>query len=324
MRLPLVSSNAPPAAERSLSNLRILNVPLLYRRCLVAAVIGLGSALLCLGLLLWRDQAAADWTWPWRAARALVAGDDPYKVIQRDGPYPYNAPFFYPLPAALIAIPFSWLPAPQAAAAFFGFSAGLLAFGLTAGGTWWRLLNMACAPFLFCAYTAQWGPLVTAAALLPAWQWLAVAKPNLGLAVLAYRPSVAILPSWPIGWRAAVRDAWHVAPITVFPGVLMLLAVFRLRDPRARLLLASAFLPQFVWFYDQMPLAVVARSRVESLVLVSLGWLAWVLWLGTDRSYVAAQPYIIVLFYLPVLALIYRPMLLRAAGRLAGSRSARA
>ena len=192
---------------------------------------------------------------------------------------------------------------------------------------------MASAPFLFCAYTAQWAPLVTAAALLPSLQWLVLTKPNLGLAVLAYQPtarglvgamavmalSLAILPTWPLGWLTAIRAAWHIAPITVMPGFLILLAVLRWRDPRARLLLVSAFLPQFVWFYDQLPLGLVARSRGESLVLVCLGWLAWVLWLQTNHSYGAAQPLIIVFFYLPVLVLIFKPSLRSAASRFLGS-----
>ena len=40
------------------------------------------------------------------AARALLAGTDPYAAVAARQPFP----LFYPLPAVLVAVPFAWLP----------------------------------------------------------------------------------------------------------------------------------------------------------------------------------------------------------------------
>ena len=63
-------------------------------------------------------------------------GQNPYRVIRPTGPYPFNAGFFYPLPAGIAALPFALFRPAVAGAAFVGVSSGLLAFGLarTRGG----------------------------------------------------------------------------------------------------------------------------------------------------------------------------------------------
>ncbi len=61
---------------------------------------------------------ASDFTWYWRAGRAILEGRSPYRVINPDGPYPRNAGFLYPLPAALIAAPFALFPLWHGMAAF--------------------------------------------------------------------------------------------------------------------------------------------------------------------------------------------------------------
>ena len=47
---------------------------------------------------------ARDFTWPWRAARALLQGHDPYQVVAATGNYPFNVGLFYPLPAAILVV----------------------------------------------------------------------------------------------------------------------------------------------------------------------------------------------------------------------------
>jgi hypothetical protein len=34
---------------------------------------------------------ALDFTWHWRAARAILAGENPYLVIKETGPYPFSS-----------------------------------------------------------------------------------------------------------------------------------------------------------------------------------------------------------------------------------------
>ena len=117
---------------------------------------------------------AKDFTYPWRAARALLAGLDPYVAIQPTGPYPYESRFPYPLPAALVAVPLAWLQAAVAGAVFFGLSAAALTWALLAdrgGGGLGRLWMLASAPFGMALALGQWSPLLVAGALLPACAW---------------------------------------------------------------------------------------------------------------------------------------------------------
>src|ERR1051325_7669492 len=97
-------------------------------RARLVVLIGLSAARYV--LLSYRHQsplAVSDFDAIWTAARALRAGQDPYGAIQSP-PWPWNLQ--YPLPAVLIALPFSLLPLALARAAFMGVSAGLLAYGL--------------------------------------------------------------------------------------------------------------------------------------------------------------------------------------------------
>jgi hypothetical protein len=127
-----------------------------------------------------------------------------------------------------VAFPFSFLHPNLAGAVFFGVSAALLAFAVTQEG-YHRLPLFLSAPFFVAAALAQWAPLVIAAALLPSLQWLAIAKPNIGLAALVYRPtwlgwglsaafgllSLVILPGWIWNWRDSLPAADHPPPFLV-------------------------------------------------------------------------------------------------------------
>jgi hypothetical protein len=268
---------------------------------------------------------AKDFTWPWRAARILLQGHDPYAVIQATGPFPFSSPFFYPLPAALVAIPFAPLPPDRAGALFFGLSSALLAFGITRDGLW-RLLVFTAAPYFMAAANTQWSPLLAAAALLPGLQWVGAAKPNLGLVAFVYRPSrwaivggailVAVsfllLPGWVGGWRAALAQAPHHAPpVLRLGGVVLLLALLRWRTAEGRLLTAMACVPQVLYFYDQLLLWLIPRSWRQVLFLSAASWVGVVGWwavrprMGSGLD--AAAPFVLGLVYVPALLLVVGP-----------------
>ncbi|MFL5574576.1 MAG: hypothetical protein ACJ79S_01175 [Gemmatimonadaceae bacterium] len=268
--------------------------------------------------------AAKDFTWPWRAARILLQGHDPYVVIQTTGPFPFSSPFFYPLPAALVAMPFAPLPPDRAGALFFGISTALLAFGVTRDGLW-RLLLFTAAPYFMAAANTQWSPLLAAAALLPGLQWVGSAKPNLGLAVFVYRPSrwaivggaiiiaisFAVLPGWVSGWRAALAQTPHHAPpVLRVGGVVLLLALLRWRTREARLLLVMACVPQVLYFYDQLLLWLVPRTWRQMLALSGASWVGVVGWWAvrprSGGGLDAAGAWVIGLVYIPTLLLVLR------------------
>jgi len=351
-----MTAPAPPTAAASVRSVDAPSTVTLPLRLLVALAAGVLAYLLVWSPLHANPRfLAKDFTWPWRAARALLLGHDPYRVIQTTGPFPFSSPFFYPLPAAIVATPFAPLPPDRAGALFFALSTALLAFGVTRDGLW-RLLVFTAAPFFMAAANTQWSPLLAAAALLPGLQWVGAAKPNLGLAAYAYRPSrwgliggiglvalsFVILPHWLAGWRAAVAQMPHHAPpVLRLGGIVLLLALLRWRTAEGRLVFVMACVPQVLYFYDQFLLWLVPRTWRQLLVLSASSWLgvaAW--WWVRPRSgsgLDAAAPFVIVLVYGPALGLVLRfkndgvlpwhalrlPAVLRRARR-AGSRVASA
>jgi hypothetical protein len=284
----------------------------------------------------WARGMAGDFTFPWRAARILLDGHDPYAVIRPSGPPPFDDRFRYPLPAAIVALPFAPLRPPLASALFVGLGVGCFAFAITRHG-YGRLPLAVSAPVFWATQNVQWAPLLTAAALLPSLSWIWVVKPNLGAALWWYRPSrrtlawqsggglllvgisFALVPTWPAGWLAAVRSgalaSQYVPPVLVPGGALALLALLRWRRPEARLLAAMACVPQNYFLYDQLPLALVARSWRGALTYTALSYVALAWWLRHGKNPALASvpagsaalaPVVIALFYLPALVMVLR------------------
>ncbi len=159
--------------------------PSIRARLLTALVVGCLTAVYAgVNLRFARPGLGGDYIFTWRAARFLVQGHDPYAAIVNLGWYPFNGPFFYPLPAAILGIPFSPLSPGVAAVAFGALSAAVLAYGLTENG-YHRLPVFLSYPFQFACLGGQYSPLLTGAVLTPWLGWMLVAKPNIGLALLA-------------------------------------------------------------------------------------------------------------------------------------------
>ena len=268
------------------------------------------------------EQLAKDFSWPWRAARALLDGLDPYQVIQATGPYPYNVGLLYPLPAGILAIPFAPFPPALAGALFVGISATLLAWGLTKESPH-RLVLFTSAPFCMAALLGQWSPILMAAALMPALQLVCAAKPNIGLVSLIYRPSwkgvaaafalgavgLLLVPRWPMEWLEAVKAApRYRGPAFSLLGAFTLLGLWRIRRKEGRLYVAMALVPQLSLFYDQLPLWFIPNTIWRSLVLTILSWVAWFQWYpsrGLTSSVTVANPWILAMIYLPALVMLW-------------------
>src|SRR5688572_13368067 len=167
---------------------RLDSSPVLWQRILVAVAIGMAAGWFCYSRLDSRDLGAHDFSYPWHAARALVGGQNPYDALRTETGLPFSRWYLYPLPNAVAAMPFAFLPEYAAGGVFFGVSSALLAYGATSQD-WWRLGMFASAPFVVALWSVQWSPLLVASALLPWLGWLAPVKPNLGLAAFAYHPS---------------------------------------------------------------------------------------------------------------------------------------
>jgi len=310
-------------------------LPSLRARVLIALAIGVASGTFTY-VLQSRHPAvlAYDWTFHWRAGRAVWEGLNPYLVVVPTGPYPFSYYWFYPLPSVFLALPTALLPAVWSSAITVAACAGLLAFAVTRE-SYARLPLFLSSQFMMGAAAGS-SPmmLVTAACAWPALQWVISVKPNLGLAAFLSRPtwiavwgSVAmctiaflIVPTWPWYWLRQIFAMkggdthivlGHISPIMVPGGQLALLALLKWRRPDARLLFVMACVPQSMTFHDVLPLMLIPQTLRQSLVMGLLSFAAFFLALPTLRNepdmatmFHATAPLAVWFIYVPALVLI--------------------
>jgi len=115
--------------------------------------------------------------------------------------------------------------------------------------------------------------------------------------------SFAITPSWFWQWPHQFGEYHHFIPLLLFPGMLILLALLRLRDNDARLLLLAAAFPQR-WFYDAFILWLIPKSRREIVASVGASWLVGLWrWSHPPLSFAQVGRWSVVGFYLPMLVI---------------------
>ena len=261
-------------------------------------------------------------------AFGLASGDfgtslrDAQSLAHHRPPYSDRIGFdsiYYPLTAALFALPFAALPAKLAAGLFAGISAGILTFAVMRNG-WNRLLILLSCPFWTAVITVQWTPLLMAAATLPWLFPIIIAKPNLGLPVALRRASqpgfwvgagIAILlalvsvgwaPAWPAIWWHSMAGFQSFVPVATIAGCLLLLALIRYKDTDSRFLLLMGCIPQR-YFYDALLLWLIPATTLELLVTTVASWGAWAFIPPTKTIHQVAL--LSVIFnYLPMLAVV--------------------
>jgi hypothetical protein len=268
----------------------------------------------------------SDFDQLWYAARSLLASGDPYGVVGPGRSFNQPFPLFYPLPAVLVAGPFTILSSASASIVFSAISAGLLAWAFTRGAVY-RLAGILSFSFYFAAAISQWSPILIAAALLPSLGFLFVVKPTIGLALWLYRPhwqavvgsalllvvSLLIRPEWPTEWMHTFGAGAHIrGPITAFGGPVLLIALLRWRRPEARLLVALACVPHTTLLYEALPLFLVPASWRQAGLLLALNWTAelTLITLGPypsllDKARMSAT-LSVALLYLPCVIMILR------------------
>jgi hypothetical protein len=279
-------------------------------------------------------------TWPrdfaqvWFAARSLLAGVDPYPLVGPHLSLDWSWPLLYPLPAGVIAIPLAPLSAATAGVAFSTIAGGAFAWALMEYG-YAPLFGFFGASLHFAAETAQWSPLLSAAIAVPVLSVLFVAKPTIGLALFAARPSrwaivgglvfggiaFALQPHWMTQWldaiarndRAWAPDAPYRAPIMLPGGIVALACLARWRRPEARLVAVLACIPQTLMLYETVPLFLVPRTFKETASLVTISYVVFYTieaLLPAQRTapeYLAVSaPLTVIGMYLPVTLMILR------------------
>jgi hypothetical protein len=229
-----------------------------------------------------------DFSTMWSAARALLHGQNPYAAVPG---------VFYPLPGIIAATPFALVSTvADANALFMAVSATLFAWALLGNGpgAW---LGFFSAGMLFAVEVVQWTPLhASAYALAPLGVFLII-KPHTGLPIFLARPSwwavagglmclaaaFAIDPAWLAHWRASMafggahlgtsaKGYPYSAPVLLPGGFVAVLALARWRRPEARLLAALACVPQSLYLYDTVPLALIPRGLRQSAVFTALSY----------------------------------------------------
>jgi len=300
------------------------------KRVIIAAVFAIVAGLL--NYYKMRQEPggmAADYTWYWRAARALLDGHSPYAVIKPVGPYPFDVGFNYPMTTAMFMVPFASLSPALGSAVVMAIGTFLLAFGITREG-FGRLAVFGSVPFFVCLESGQIAPLIAAAALIPAVSWLSSMKPNIGLASVVYNPSfvmitlniivlivsVVMFPHWPGEWLDMIRHRTpgnYGSPLFIPGGFLLLLSLIRWKRPEARLLAVMSIVPQSLLFTDQLMLWLIPKTRNESMILSILSLPAMFLGAATvgPHATVAAftrtmGPAIVAFLYLPCLIMVLR------------------
>lgn len=276
-------------------------------RILISLSVGTISGFLCWFLLTRLHQGAGDFGWAIRNAQFLLTHKNPY-----DTPFEQ-----YPMTAAVFGLPFVWIRPELAGGLFYGVSSALLAFGLIRHG-YHRLLVFASFPYCAGILTAQWGPLIAAAAFFPLLLPATLAKPQIGLPVILTRANqkgilacvlvllatLALAPRWPWWWSHQFGHYGHYIPLLVLPGPLLLLALLRYRDSDARFLLLTAIMPQR-WFYDGLILWLIPKTPRELIwtAFFSFGAGLW-RWYHQPQSYSEVGRWAVIFLYLPMLAVV--------------------
>jgi hypothetical protein len=229
----------------------------------------------------------------WFAARSVLAGVNPYPLVGPHLAYDWPWPLLYPIPAALIAIPFAPFSLPIASALFSTIAGALFAWALMERG-YEPLFGFFSGAVHMAAEVAQWSPLFAAAVVVPPLSVILIAKPTIGAAVFFARPSrwaigggivlaaiaFAVQPTWITDWLHAIAQnnrQWapqnpYQAPVLYPGGIFALLALLRWRRPEARLVAALACVPQTTMQYEAVPLFLVPHSFVESAILVACSY----------------------------------------------------
>jgi hypothetical protein len=279
-------------------------------RIAVSVAIGVASGIFCWFLLKHFHQGAADFNWAYDAARRLLAGENPY-VHTQPGAIPY------PLPAALVAMPFAGLSRELAGAMFFGSSSALLALGLIRHNPQ-RLLIFLAYPYWAALITAQWTPLLMCAGLFPVACAFSLTKPNIGgpiaLAHLSWKGVIASaalflasllwMPRWPLEWISQLEGYEHFFPLLVIPGPLLIVALWRYRDRDALLLTILSVTPQR-WFYDSFALWLIPKTRRSILATVACSWVVGIWrWYHTPSTMQQVGFWSVLGFYVPMLVVV--------------------
>jgi len=288
---------------------------------LLSLVLALAFVLGCrLLLYAWMPDRHSDFDFLYDAAARLVRGENPYLLATQSFPYP--------LPAVLLAVPFTAISLGLARPIFDVLVGWAFVYALWRYRGPYSLLALLSGAYLFAMGNGQTTPLMVAAILVPALGFLLAVKPNTSASLLIARPSwiavlgvslflvlsLVVLPSWPRDWWMALPlDQSELVPPVLRPfGFVLLLAALRWRLPEGRLIFANAWIPQTTLPYELVSLALIPTNRLEMVIFAAGSWIAVAAGDRLHLSYslagwtVTGSPVTLCAVYLPMLYLVLR------------------
>src|SRR5215218_4895839 len=123
------------------------------------------------------ESKSRDFDQVWFAARALLAGHNPYGEIGPGLQFDWPAPLYYPLTAAVAVTPLSLLDRRLAAVIFAAVASGAFVWAATRRSLAPAVVITSASASL-AAETVQWSPLLGAAYAIPWLGALLCAKPT--------------------------------------------------------------------------------------------------------------------------------------------------
>ena len=302
--------------------------PAAVRSGLPVLVATLAFVLGCRLLLhVWMPDRNSDFDLLYDSAAHLIRGENPYPLATHRFPYP--------LPAVLLAVPFTAIPLSLARPIFDLLVGWAFVYGLWRYRGAYALLAVVSGAFLFAMANGQTTPLMVAASLVPALGFLLAVRPNTSVPLWIARPSrmallgasafvalsLVVLPTWPWDWWMALPlDNTALVPPVLRPfGFVLLLAALRWRSPEGQLILAIALIPQSTLPYELVALALIPANRREMGVYVAGSWIAVAAAGGLHLSHSMAEwtangwPVTLGAVYLPMLFLVLRRQSSRSA-----------
>jgi hypothetical protein len=255
------------------------------RNASLAVVASALAAYLCYDAYAGNPKFTSDFGQWWLGAKTLLNGESPYLTNGPGNKYPWPWDFTYPLPAAMLAVPFAWLPEMWGAVAFVAGSAAIMVFAITRNG--FHLTPMLLSvPFQMSASLAQWSLLLTAAVFYPWLSFLLVVKPQAAIPVWRWNRigaafgfallivSLVLIPDWPLQWYRVLAEpenhSKYLSPVTAVGGFLLPLVLLKWRRREAWLLFLMAVIPQSVTFYFLLPLFTIPKDWRESIGLLGV------------------------------------------------------
>lgn len=282
----------------------------------LSVLIGLFGAFLC-AITNPAPDPIHNLGWPFGAVQSLFSGSNPYRYE----PNPNYVP--YPLTSAFVVGFFALLPREIGIPLFFGVSSAILAYAIVRNDEPWRLLVFLSPSFFLAAIGMQWSPLFMSVLYFPALAWVLIAKPNLAIpvamsirwkrlpiivgAVLTVL-SVIVMPTWPMIWLKQIRTYTGFIPVATGLGVLLPLSVLAWKEKEARLLFWMSMIPQQAYWYDQMLLWRIPKTKRQMYVFTFVSWLFFMYVWSTYHTLTVSRQYLILGLYMPSLGFVLCPL----------------